>query len=100
MLARLKSRFGKVDAKASKPDFSVPHGETATPPREPTPLPHAEPPASAFPLDCLTPKLRSAAEAIVSKTQGPAALAAQSVLSVASLVAGTPPIRKEDFSGP
>ncbi|WP_163850500.1 DUF3987 domain-containing protein [Pseudooceanicola aestuarii] len=89
MLARIKSLVGRVDAKASKPNFSVPHGETAAPPREPTPLPHAEPPASAFPLDCLTPKLRSAAEAIVRKTQGPAALAAQSVLSVASLVAGS-----------
>lgn len=86
MLARIMSLVGREDAKASKPNFSVPSGETAPPPQEPTPLPHAEPPTAAFPLDCLTPKLRSAAEAIVRKTQGPAAIAAQSVLSVASLV--------------
>jgi hypothetical protein len=53
------------------------------------PLPHAEPPTAKFPLESLTPKLRSAAVAIMGKTQGPAALAAQSVLSVASLVAGS-----------
>lgn len=89
MLARIKSLIGGDDAKASKTNFSVPAGETASAPQEPTRLPHAEPPADAFPIDCLTPKLRSAAEAIVMKTQGPAALAAQSVLSVASLVAGS-----------
>ncbi len=86
MLARIKSLVGRGDARASKPNFSVPSKETAPPPPEPTPLPHAEPPTAGFPLECLTPKLRSAADAIMQKTQGPAALAAQSVLSVASLV--------------
>ncbi|MET4128369.1 DUF3987 domain-containing protein [Roseovarius sp. MBR-6] len=89
MLARIKSLVGIGDANASKPNFSVPSGETAPPPREPTPLPHAEPSTAGFPLECLTPKLRSAAEAIMRKTQGPAAIAAQSVLSVASLVVGS-----------
>ncbi|WP_421907496.1 DUF3987 domain-containing protein [Mameliella sp.] len=89
MLARIRSLVGRGDANASKPNFSVPPGETAPPPQEPVPLPHAEPPTTAFPLESLTPKLRSAAEAIVRKTQGPAAIAAQSVLSVASLVAGS-----------
>lgn len=89
MLARIKSLIGRDDAKASKPNYSVPAGETASPPQEPARLPHAEPPAAVFPLDCLTPKLRCAAEAIVKKTQAPAAIAAQSVLSVASLVAGS-----------
>jgi len=89
MLARIKSLVGRNDATTSKPNFSVPSGETTPPPREPTPLPHAEPSTAGFPLECLTPKLRSAADAIVRKTQGPAALAAQSVLSVASLVAGS-----------
>jgi hypothetical protein len=89
MLARLKSRFGRKDANASKTNVSIASGETAHPHREPTPLPHAEPAEVGFPVGCLTPKLRSAAEAIISKTQAPAALAAQSVLSVASLVAGS-----------
>ncbi len=89
MLARFKSLVGRSDATASKPNFSVPAGELAPSPQEPTPLPHAEPPTAEFPLESLTPKLRSAAVAIMGKTQGPAALAAQSVLSVASLVAGS-----------
>lgn len=89
MLARIKSFIDRDNAKASKPNYSTPAGETASAPQEPTRLPHSEPPTGGFPLDCLTPKLRSAAEAIVMKTQGPAALAAQSVLSVASLVSGS-----------
>lgn len=76
---------GKKPAEAKKENFSIPPGETAPPPQEPTLLPFAEPPSVEFPLDCLTPKLRSAAEVIVRKTQGPAGIAAQSVLSVASL---------------
>jgi len=86
MLARIKSLVSRTAAKPSKPNFSIPSGGTTPPPRQPTPLPHALPPSAGFPLECLTPKLRSAAEAIVRKTQGPAAIAAQSVLSVASLV--------------
>ncbi|WP_425072915.1 DUF3987 domain-containing protein [Sagittula sp. S175] len=89
MLARLKSLVGRTDEKSSKPNYSIPSGDTAALPQEPMPLPHAEPPTAGFPLECLTPKLRSAAEAIVRKTQGPAALAGQSVLSVASLVVGS-----------
>lgn len=89
MLARIKSLVGRGEADTSKPNYSSPSGATALPHREPTRLPHAEPPTGGFPLHCLTPKLRSAAEAIVRKTQGPAALAAQSVLSVASLVSGS-----------
>uniref|UniRef100_UPI0013A69D51 DUF3987 domain-containing protein n=1 Tax=Meridianimarinicoccus zhengii TaxID=2056810 RepID=UPI0013A69D51 len=95
MLARIKSFIGKTGntstsgSRAPKPNFSVPAGETAPAPQQPTPLPHAEPPTAVFPLECLTPKLRSAAEAIMRKTQGPAALAAQSVLSVASVAAGS-----------
>lgn len=89
MLARIMSLVGRADARASKSNFSVPSGEKAPPPQEPTPLSHAEPPTAGFPLDCLTPKLRSAAEAIVRKTQAPAAIAAQSVLSVASLAAAS-----------
>lgn len=88
MFARIMSYVGRNDAKTSKPDFSVPSEEKAPPQQDPTPLPHAEPPKTGYPLDCLTPKLRRAAEAIMSKTQRPTALAAQSVLSVASLVAG------------
>ncbi len=89
MIARIKSIVGMKAPKASKPNFSVPTGEAAPPPQEPTPLPHAVPPSAAFPIECLTPKLRSAAEAIMRKTQGPAAIAAQSVLSVASLAAAS-----------
>jgi hypothetical protein len=89
MIARIKSIVGMKTPKASKPNFSVPTGETAPPAQEPTPLPHAVPPSAAFPIECLTPKLRSAAEAIMRKTQGPAAIAAQSVLSVASLAAAS-----------
>lgn len=85
MLARIKSLIGRTGAKTSTPNFSVPRGETVTTPQEPSPLPHAELPSVEFPLAGLTPKLRSAAEVIVRKTQVPAALAAQSVLSVASL---------------
>jgi hypothetical protein len=76
---------GKRRATPTKRNYSKPTGEKASQPQEPTPLPFAEPPAVEFPMDCLTPKLRGAAEAIVRKTQGPAGIAAQSVLSVASL---------------
>ncbi len=86
MLARIKSLVGRGDANASKPNFSVQPGKAVHPAQEPMPLPHAEPSNTDFPLECLTPKLRSAAEAITRKTQGPAAISAQSVLSVASLV--------------
>lgn len=89
MLARIKSLVGRGDAKASKPNFSIPSGESAPAAQKPTPLPHAEPPTAEFPLECLTPKLHTAAVAIMRKTQGPAAIAAQSVLSVASLVVGS-----------
>ncbi len=85
MLARLKSLVGLKAATASKPNFSLPAGAKADTPVEPTALPHAEPPSTPFPLESLTPKLRSAAEAIMRMTQGPAAIAVQSVLSVASL---------------
>lgn len=85
MLARLKAFVSKAGATASTPNFSLPSGGAIPAPREPMPLPHAEPPATAFPIECLTPKLRSAAAAIIAMTRCPAAIAAQSVLSVASL---------------
>ena len=85
MLDRIKSIIDRTGAKTSTPTYSVPRGETVAAPQDPSPLPHAEPPTVGFPLECLTPRLRSAAEVIVRKTQAPAALAAQSVLSVASL---------------
>lgn len=93
MIARIKSLLGS-DTKTSKtailkPSFSKPSEKMEDPQQAPTPLPHAEPPKTGYPLESLTPKLRSAAEAIARKTQGPTALSAQSVLSVASLVAGS-----------
>ncbi|HEY9037443.1 MAG TPA: hypothetical protein VIN05_00670 [Roseovarius sp.] len=72
MIARIKSIVGRKTEKRSKPNFSVPAGEAIPPHQEPTPLLQAKPPSAAFPIESLTPKLRSAAEAIMQKTQGPA----------------------------
>lgn len=88
MFARIKSIIGMTDAKASALSSAARAGSLPSP-REPTPLPYAEPPTAPYPIECLTPKLRCAAVAIMNKTQGPAALAAQSVLWVTSLVAGS-----------
>lgn len=85
MFARLKSIVGMTDTTASREGPLGPSGKEAPSVQEPTALPHAQPSSTPFPIECLTPKLQSAAAAIVAKTQGPAALAAQSVLSVASL---------------
>lgn len=93
MIARINSLIGRVNSKTPKPAYTKPSRKTNSPQQDkkhpPTPLPYAEPPKTDYPLDCLTPKLRSAAEAIMRMTQGPAAIAAQSVLSIASLVAGS-----------
>ncbi len=99
MLARIKSLIGRTGAMTSTPNFSIPSSETAPKTQEPTPLPHAEPPSAGFPLECLTPRLRSAAQAIMRKTQGPAAIAAQSVLSVTSL-AGASRVKVQTLGSP
>lgn len=52
---------------------------------EPSPLAHAEPPATPYPLNCLSPGIREVVEAIAKKTQAPKAIAAQSVLAVVSM---------------
>jgi hypothetical protein len=54
---------------------------------EPLPLRRAQPPAEPFPLTALGPLLESAARAIMDRVQCPDAIAAQSVLGVASLAA-------------
>jgi hypothetical protein len=88
MLARIKSLIGMKDAEASCRSTVPTNGKLASP-REPTALPYAEPPTAPYPIECLTPRLRRAAVAIVNRTQGPPALAAQSVLWVTSLAAGS-----------
>lgn len=85
MFEFMKSFVGTKRTKVPKPNFAIPTGEAAPTPQEPTALPHAEPSKAAYPIECLTPKLFRAAEAIARLTQGPNAIAAQSVLSVASL---------------
>lgn len=67
----------------------VPKGEQAPDWRPPSPLPHAEPPAIAYPIECLSPGLRQVVEAVAKKTQAPEAIAAQSVLAVVSLTYGS-----------
>src|SRR6185436_15659946 len=54
---------------------------------EPLPLFPPLPPAEPFPVAALGPVLSRAADAIARKVQAPAAIAAQSVLGVASLAA-------------
>ena len=85
MLARIRTLVGGRGAGRTQPNFKAPSGSTAIPADDPTPLPHTEPSTAAYPLEHLTPGLRRAAEAIVAMTQAPVAIAAQSVLSVASL---------------
>lgn len=63
----------------------LPKGEQGPEWGEPTPLAHAEPPATPYPLNCLSQGIREVVEAIARKTQAPEAIAAQSVLAVVSL---------------
>ena len=63
----------------------LPRGESAPEWGQPSPLPHAEPPPTPYPLNCLSPGLREVVEAISKKTQAPEAIAAQSVLAAISL---------------
>ncbi|MFZ3583218.1 DUF3987 domain-containing protein [Loktanella sp. DJP18] len=63
----------------------LPRGESALEWGQPSPLPHAEPPPTPYPLNCLSTGLREVVAAITKKTQAPEAIAAQSVLAVVSL---------------
>jgi hypothetical protein len=83
MLKRLFDRFAK--GAGAKPDFQIPAGNVVPFMPAPTRLPHAEPPAEDYPVNCLSPGLRKVVEAIANMTQAPSAIAAQSVLSVVSL---------------
>lgn len=83
MLIQLFNRLGK--AAGHKPDFRTPPGSVVPVMPAPTPLPHAEPPAEDYPVNCLSPALREVVNAIAGMTQAPTAIAAQSVLSVVSL---------------
>jgi hypothetical protein len=83
MLKRLFDRFAK--GAGVNPDFEIPAGNVVPFMPAPTRLPHAEPPAEDYPINCLSPGLRRVVEAIANMTQGPSAIAAQSVLSVVSL---------------
>tara|TARA_R110002124_G_scaffold285272_1_gene463589 strand:+ start:16772 stop:18235 length:1464 start_codon:yes stop_codon:yes gene_type:complete len=85
MLERIKAFVGKRPAKKSSPNYRVSSGNAAPTTQDPTPLPHAVPPKVTYPIEELSPGLRNAAEAIVRMTKAPEAIAAQSVLSVASL---------------
>jgi hypothetical protein len=83
MLIQLFNRLGK--AAGRKPDFQTPPGTVVPIMPAPTRLPHAEPPAEDYPVNCLSPAMRRVVEAIAGMTQAPVAIAAQSVLSVVSL---------------
>ncbi len=83
MLKRLFDRFAK--GAGAKPDFQIPAGNVVPFMPAPTRLPHTEPPAEDYPVNCLSPGLRKVIEAIANMTQAPSAIAAQSVLSVVSL---------------
>jgi len=65
--------------------ISLPRGERGPEWGLPSPLPNAEPPATPYPVNCLTPGLLEVVQAIARKTQAPEAIAAQSVLAVVSL---------------
>lgn len=70
-----------------KPTTSVklPKGEGKMEWPHPSPLPHAEAPATDYPVNCLSLGLQKVVQAISNKTQAPEAIAAQSVLAVVSL---------------
>lgn len=67
----------------------LPKGEAPQKWNPPSPLPHAEPPAIAYPIECLSPGLRQVVVAVAKKTQAPEAIAAQSVLAAVSLTYGS-----------
>ncbi len=75
---------GKSGAKTTA-RITLPKGEHGPDWRQPAPLPHSEPPATPYPLNCLSPGLLEVVKAIAKKTQAPEAIAAQSVLAVVSL---------------
>jgi hypothetical protein len=80
MLKRILAKF-KKPSQTSAPQPPVTSGGPSTP----IPLPNTLPPSADYPVQCLSPKLRRVVEAIAAITQGPTAIAAQSVLSVISL---------------
>jgi hypothetical protein len=73
-------------AKAHSGDYARPK-ETTSISEGPQPLRREMPPAPPYPLDALGPILEPAARAIIDRVQVPDAIAAQSVLAVASLAA-------------
>jgi hypothetical protein len=79
VLAHYRNNFGQ--ASRSQPPVRSTRPTMPTP----MPLPNAVPPSAPYPIQYLSPRLRRVVEAIASITQGPAAIAAQSVLSVISL---------------